>query len=251
MTSFNSPTPHLFAHRGGNAAGKKAENTLAAFQTAVDLGCNFLETDVIATKDNQAVTYHGSANFIMKLIFGLEIRRKFQKLTYGQIKNTIKPGGKTIPRFKDILSKFKEQSFCVDIKTNEAVIPFVEIVKKSKAQDRVVITSFSKKRSLLANRLLYGEDFDKACLCVYRIKGTFISVFPGVALSRLKRQGFGYIHIPYRCVSKKLLKEAKKQNFKIYAWTVNKEDEIKKLLSWKIDGIISDEVEDLMKSAKL
>ncbi len=250
MTNFNSPIPHLFAHRGGNAAGKKNENTLSAFQAAVDLGCNFLETDVIATKDNQAITYHGSANFIMKLIFDLEIRRKIQKLTHSQVKSTVKPGGKNIPKFEDVLLKFKKQSFCVDIKTDEAIRPFVEAVKKTKAKDRIIITSFSKKRSIRANKLLYGEDFDKACLCVYRTKGRFLSIFPGTVISRLKRQGFGYIHIPYRCVTKKLIKEAKKQNFKLYAWTVNKEDEMKKLLSWKIDGIISDEIEILIKSAK-
>lgn len=250
MANFKSPTPHLFVHRGGNAAGTKRENTLPAFQSAARLGYTFIETDVIVTKDNQVITYHGSANFIMKLIFGLEIRRKVQRLTYEQIRTDVNLGGESVPKLKDVLSKFKNQCFCVDVKTDEAVRPLVRTIKELKAEKRVIITSFSKRRSIKANRLLYGEDFSDACFCVYRLKGYLINIFPHLTLSRLKKKGFGYIHIPYRCISKRLLKEAKKQDIKVYAWTVNKKEEIKELLSLGIDGIISDEAELLIKSAK-
>jgi len=250
MANFKSPIPHLFAHRGGNAAGAKRENTLTAFKSAVKLGYTFIETDVIATKDGHVITYHGSANIFMKAIFGLEVRKNVQKLTYAQINKTIKLDGETVPKFQEVLSAFKDQCFCVDVKTNEAVEPLIKAIKSNKAEDRVVITSFSKKRSVLANKLLYGEGFSSACLCVYRLKGFLISAFPRLFLSRLKKQGFDYIHIPYRCVTKKLIKEAKKIDFKIYAWTVNDKDIINKLLSYKIDGIISDEAELLIKSIK-
>jgi len=245
MAGFNSPTPHLFAHRGGNAAGGH-ENTISAFEAAVKLGYKFLETDVIATKDSQVVTYHGSANLIMKLIFGLEIRRKVQQLSYEQFNDRIDIGGEAVPKLQDVLSRFKEQSFCIDVKTDQAVEPLVELIKRHNAKSRVVITSFKKRRSIRASKLLHGDSFTDACLCVYRIQGLMISFFPTIAIARLKKQGFGYIHIPYKCVTKRLLKEAKRQNFIVYAWTVNKEDEINKLLSWKIDGIISDEAELLV-----
>ncbi len=250
MASFNDPTPHLFAHRGGNAAGPKCENTLSAFRSAVKLGYDFIETDVIATKDEQAITYHGSANLFMKAIFGLEIRRKVEKLTYQEVKANIKLDGEPVPKFDDILSRFKEQCFCVDVKTNRSVKPLVRIIKKYKAENRVVITSFSKRRSIMANKLLYGENFSQACICVYRIKGYFISAFPGLVLPRLKKQGFSYIHIPPRCITAKLIHQARKQNIKVYAWTVNKENDIKELLSLGVDGIISDEAELLIKFLK-
>jgi glycerophosphoryl diester phosphodiesterase len=250
MTGFDSPTPHLFAHRGGNGAGSTQENTMAAFQSAANLGFRFLETDVIATKDNEAITYHGSANLFMKTLFGLEIRRNVQKMTYAQARKSINLGEEPVPKFSEVLSKFKRQNFCIDVKTNEAVKPLVEIIKRQKAEKRVVITSFSKSRSVRANRLLYGENFRTACLCVYRTKGTIISIFPGLILPRMKKQGFGYIHIPYRCITRKLLKEAKKQNFKIYAWTVNDQSKMEELLSMGVDGIISDEVKLLIKTAK-
>lgn len=48
--------PALVAHRG--FAGEYPENSLSAFQAAIDCGCQFLELDVQITKDHKAVVIH-------------------------------------------------------------------------------------------------------------------------------------------------------------------------------------------------
>lgn len=246
MSSFDAPRPHLFAHRGGNQAGSDLENTMKAFDSAIKLGYKFIETDVIATADGRVITYHGAQNFIMKLIYGLEVRRALQRLTHNEIKSSLGRTDSDVPLLEDVLKKYQNVCFSIDVKTNQVVEPLIKLLQKQNAADRVIITSFSKRRTLKANKLLRGKKDPKACLCVYRSQGYLIKLFPKISLKILNRWGFKYIHIPFSCVDKHLIKVADSLNFKIYAWTVNDEKQIRRLQSIGVHGIISDETKLLM-----
>ena len=49
---------YVVAHRG--AHNHIPENTLAAYQKAIDLGCDFVEIDIRKTKDGRFVSIHNS-----------------------------------------------------------------------------------------------------------------------------------------------------------------------------------------------
>ena len=55
-TFFDGPKPRLFAHRG--ASGEAPENTMDAFQRAVDAGVEYIELDVHASEDGQVMVIH-------------------------------------------------------------------------------------------------------------------------------------------------------------------------------------------------
>ena len=55
-TFFDGPKPRLFAH--WSASGEAPENTMAAFQRAVDAGVEYIELDVHASEDGQVMIIH-------------------------------------------------------------------------------------------------------------------------------------------------------------------------------------------------
>ena len=67
------------------------ENTKAAFSSAAELGYNLFETDIIKTKDNQVITYHGAQNRLARMINGLELRSAMQQLTYKEVNKLLTP----------------------------------------------------------------------------------------------------------------------------------------------------------------
>lgn len=53
---FSSARPLVIAHRG--ASGERPEHTMAAYRRAIELGCDFIEPDLVMTKDGHFVCRH-------------------------------------------------------------------------------------------------------------------------------------------------------------------------------------------------
>jgi len=56
---MRTTTPIVIAHRG--ASGYRPEHTLAAYALAIDQGADFIEPDLVATKDDQLICRHENA----------------------------------------------------------------------------------------------------------------------------------------------------------------------------------------------
>ncbi|MBI5357431.1 hypothetical protein HZB74_01130 [Candidatus Saccharibacteria bacterium] len=236
--------PHLIAHRGGNLAG---ENSKKAFRGAVSLGFSFLETDVILTKDGRLISYHGSKNSYMRKKSGLEKRGLLQKLSLAEINDLLFKNQGEVPLMEDVLNTFPECFFSIDAKTSEVVEPLAELINRTNSSHRVSLGSFSLRRSVKLAKLIKSKDEKATGLCLYRVQAYPAMVFAPIVFSFLRKKGIRVVHIPYKCVNKRILKIAHSQKILIYAWSVNEEDEIKRLISIGTDGIISDDIKLLKK----
>lgn len=54
--TFTNQLPIIIAHRG--ASGYRPEHTLAAYQLAIDLGADYIEPDLVITKDGILIARH-------------------------------------------------------------------------------------------------------------------------------------------------------------------------------------------------
>jgi glycerophosphoryl diester phosphodiesterase len=260
---LKSKLPIVFAHRGANA--RFPENTIPAFEEALRVGTNYIETDTQLTKDGVPVLHHDDNVISMtgqdKFVRDLTLK-ELKKLDAGYA--FTRDGGKSyphrgkgvyIPTFEEVLKKLKNARFNVDIKdgTPETARIVLDIVKKYKAQDRVLLASFASP-ALSYVREKAPEMTTSACQSEV-IKFLVSSLIRG---KRVKDVPFDALQVPekqhgIKVVNSRFLKAARALGLQVHVWTVNDEESMRRLIDLKVDGIITDYPEiaiELLKSMK-
>lgn len=237
---LDSALPIAFVHRGSSA--DFLENSWAAFERAVQLGYKYLETDVRCTRDGIVVSCHDSG---LKRV--ASITAKISDMDYADISARLKESGHAeLPRLSDMLSRWPDVKFNIDIKSWKALGPTMEIVRATRSVDRVCIASFSDFRTAWARRL------GGARLC------TALGPSEVLALKIASKMGLSsdiFSHLRTRAaaiqISPSVLKLpivdadfiefAHRLNLKVHVWTINDRAAMEHLLDLGVDGIMTDD----------
>jgi glycerophosphoryl diester phosphodiesterase len=128
--------PIPFAHRGGAGWSGRGpiENSLAAFQRAIDLGYRYLETDVHATSDGVLLAFHDKVLDRVTDSAGRVAALRAEEVARARI-----GGEEQIPRLDDLLGTFPSARFNIDVKHVSAIGPLVDAVRRTAALDRVCV----------------------------------------------------------------------------------------------------------------
>jgi glycerophosphoryl diester phosphodiesterase len=118
----------LLAHRGYHAA--VPENTLAAFEAAVKLGVDGIETDVRLSSDGLPVIMHDRVT---------PKKRAVAELTRREIESDV---GHAVPVLAEILDAFPDILWNIEIKCPEALPAAMPVLRRFQRQRRLLITSF-------------------------------------------------------------------------------------------------------------
>src|SRR2546423_9466758 len=138
-TFLDHPGPLAFAHRGGGAHAP--ENSWRAFEHAVGLGYEYLETDVQATADGVLVAFHDRT---LDRVTGQPGR--VCRLTLKEIAGVRIGGTEPIPVLEDVLAAWPDVRFNIDVKDAPAIAPLAGVLRRTNAWDRVCVVSFSSSR---------------------------------------------------------------------------------------------------------
>lgn len=256
-------------HRG--CRGLLPENTIEAFDKALELGVTTLEMDLVISSDKQVVVSHepffnheistGPNNSLITKENQLE--HNVYKLTYEEIM-TYDVGLKATERFPDqkkqsaIKPLFKEvvkraeayakelnraqPYYNVEIKRKpdadhtyhpdgeEFARLVVNEVQSSGVKDRIYIQSFD------VESLQEVQKLDKTIKLVLLIENR------DSPEKNLEKLGFTPdVYSPYYLlVNQELVSLCKSKNMQLIPWTVNKTDDLNKMLTIGVDGIITD-----------
>jgi glycerophosphoryl diester phosphodiesterase len=232
-----SPAPHPFldwdgpipfAHRGG--ASDAPENTMPAFQYAVDLGYRYIETDVQVTADGVLVAFHDN-----------DLRRtcgrpgKISLLPWSEV-STARVGGKApIPLLEDLLGTWPEIRVNIDCKTDGAVSALVATLKRTNALDRVLVGAFSDRRVARVRAALgpgLATALGPAGVAALRF-GRPRSTKANAAQVPV-RQG------PLVVTDAKFVERAHRLGLQVHVWTIDDPKEMNRLLDLGVDGLMTD-----------
>lgn len=143
---LDHPVTIPFAHRGGAADG--IENTTAAFRRAAEAGYRYFETDVHTTSDGRLVAFHDTT-----LDRVTDARGRIADLPWSEVRQARVAGREPLPLFEELLEEFPDARWNVDIKAEPALVPLIDLIRRTDAWDRVCVGSFSETRVARAHRL--------------------------------------------------------------------------------------------------
>lgn len=171
MIGFAFHGPLLFAHRG--SARQHVENTLPAFEEALQLGADVLELDVHMSADGQVVVSHdadgarlaGCANTIRTTPLA-ELQRWCLQQPAGAGNAT-----GTLATLQELLERFPDAPLNIDIKQEhpDMVPALLALLTRHGATARVLLTSFSARTLWRVKRLGYAGPVGVSQLDAVRV----------------------------------------------------------------------------------
>jgi glycerophosphoryl diester phosphodiesterase len=244
---FDNRRRLIFAHRGGCALGP--ENTLTAFDLGLQAGADGLELDVHLSADGVPVVHHDEMLDRTTSESGPLVARTAAALAQVDAGCRFARGdefpfrnqGVGIPSLRDVLHRYPEIPIVIELKVDAAELgeAVAREVHLADAVDRVCVAGFGV-RSVTAAREAIPELATSASRPEVRL-----AVIRGLAGWPVRRAHYGGYQVPerngrVRIVSPRFVRQAHNAGFKVHVWTVDEEPDMRRLLEWGVDGLISD-----------
>jgi len=223
------PGPIPFAHRGG--ASEHPENTLPAFEHAVELGYRYLETDVHLTADGVLVAFHDDD---LERTCGVDAR--IDELPWSELAVLRVEGTAPIPTMRELMEHFPSARFNIDAKSDDTVDPLCDLVEDLDALDRVCLASFVWRR-LRRIRRRFGRRVLTNTSQPETVALVAIGWIPGRAP---KAAQLPPSHGPFSVMTKRVIRNAHRNRNAIHVWTIDDPDEMIRFLDLGVDGIMTD-----------
>ncbi|MBB3036426.1 glycerophosphodiester phosphodiesterase family protein [Hoyosella altamirensis] len=253
-----SPAPRAFAHRGWHFGEFQGlENTLAAFTEAARRGFEYLEIDVRVSSDGVVVVHHDAT---LDRVSNMEGR--IGDMPWSALAEARVDGREPLSRLSDVLEALPDTKFNIDVKCDAAVEPFVDLVQRTAAFDRVAMAAFSTRRLNLMRRLFgaSGGVVPIAAMTPAAVMTVWSSsrlgalgsqgALPKAILRRVAWGGMAQVPRTYAgrtLVDPKFIRAVHALGAEVHVWVVDSEAEMHELLSLGVDGLVTDRPETLQR----
>ena len=247
MTFLSAGAPRVFAHRGGCALGP--ENTIAAFDLGRAAGADGLELDVHLSSDGVIVVCHDdlldrttNANGPIQACTAADLARVDAGHRFADAAGAFPFRGRGIgiPTLRDVLARYRDMLIIIEMKEDSAAMgrAVAAEVRAADAVERVCAAGYGQ-RSLDAARAALPEMATSAS----RPEAQW-AVYRSIAGVPVRRAAYAAFQVPemagwLRIISPRFIRHVHDAGRRIQAWTIDDETDMRRLLSWGVDGLIS------------
>jgi glycerophosphoryl diester phosphodiesterase len=260
---FASPRPLVFAHRGGG--GLAPENTIEAFDNGLALGADGLELDVHLSRDGTVVVHHDStvdrttnghgrisahtAEELARLDAGYHFAGgsadRVPPVLGADSARPVDPArlykDRGVPTLAAILARHRDARIIVELKVNvpELAAATIEVVRRADAVGRVCLGSYGRRV------LRTARAIEPALATSAAREEVRWALYRSWCRWPVRRSPYVGFQVPEwsggtRIVSRRFVDMAHRENLGVHVWTVDTEDDARRLLEWGVDALITD-----------
>jgi len=211
---------------------KFPENTLPAFQSAIDMGADFLEIDVWLTKDGESVVVHdptyGRTTNVEEM-FGEN--KEIGELTLAEAKTLWIDGGANTEKFKETLRVPALDEVLAMAKDK---IKILFNIKSMDPKNLENIVAAVDRIGLRREDIVYDQvGFDeKKTSRLHFYGGKKLEGFP---------EGVEIAGPHYSVLDQEYVDQLHRMGYKVFTWTANKEKDLERIIGLGVDGVLTDD----------
>jgi glycerophosphoryl diester phosphodiesterase len=222
----------ITAHRG--ASGLAPENTIAAINKALDLECDYSEIDVQEIEDGNIILFHDTTLYrttnIEGYVWNLNLTSSMEIDVGSWFGDEFR--NEKIPTLEEVIKLVDgKMKLNIEIKINgrEKLVAknVVELVQEYSFENQCIITSFDfgtvDQVRAIDNKIKTGY--------IFKNLPEDIDVFSA---------NCEILSVSRKIVTPEFIRTAKQNHKEVHVWTVNKPEEMKKLILMGVDNIITD-----------
>jgi len=249
---FDLPTPIVIGHRG--ASGELPENTLPAFERALSQGAAMLETDAHLSRDEEVVLSHdprvdrttdGSgaiAEHTLEELRRLDAGHRFTPDRGASF--PFRGKGIRIPTLREAFQRFPGIRFNIEIKqSSPALIDATLRILAEARRAEVTLLAAAEDDTMSALRARLAETGLRPAMGA--AVGDVVRFVRAAAEKETPPPEPMALQIPPSfagspLVTAELVEFAHRHDVQVHVWTVNDEEEMRRLLDLGVDGVMSD-----------
>jgi glycerophosphoryl diester phosphodiesterase len=242
----------VIAHRG--ASELAPENTKAAIKKALEIGVDMIEIDVHQTRDGKIILLHDET--VNRTTNG---KGKVKDLTFDEI-SKLDAGswfsehfkGETVPALEEILNEISGKArLLIEVKKDSRTYPGIEknimdLIQKHNASSWCIIQSFETR--VLKNFLELKDKVEMHKLVTGDVPVLPLHVDAKIQTGSIYQYDYvASINLFYKFLTKRKINRIHNQGQKVFTWTVNGEEDMRRMIKMGVDGIITNRPDVLKK----